>query len=253
MTVDAIRPARPTQVRVAFWLQIGAAVLLLGIVGLAIAQAVHYDHEISRVAALVPDADPAEVSGERSSNVFGTLVIGVPALLLAAWLAATAVPALRGSNVARILVFVAGGGVLLLGVMQICGGALFLQFLFAFDNGDVTSDNGGGNGDVVVASDPFADSKFIDTLYSDTDTFTGVFFLTAAFSAFAVLLIIGAVVLLLALPPAHRYFVPRAAPPASAWPVHPGVGPVPVPYMVCPDPSAHFPPVAAAPATSDPA
>jgi hypothetical protein len=50
------------------------------------------------------------------------------------------------------------------------------------------------------------------------------------------------VVLLLALPPANRYFVPPAAAvpraAALAWPAFPGR---PMPYVICPDPSAHFP------------
>ncbi|MFB6392364.1 hypothetical protein [Polymorphospora lycopeni] len=69
MTADEVRPARPTQVAAAFWLLLATAVLLLGIVGMTVAHAVWFDGEISRVAALVPDADPDEVSGERFGNV----------------------------------------------------------------------------------------------------------------------------------------------------------------------------------------
>ncbi|GGM69373.1 hypothetical protein ACFFX1_14690 [Dactylosporangium sucinum] len=250
MTVDAARPARPAQVTVAFWFQLAAVALLLGLVGLVVAYAVHFDDEISRAAALVPDADPAEVSSERSGNVFTSLILGVPTLLLAVWLAATAVPVSRGSNIARILVFVAGGGQLLICLLQGCGGFLVAPFFFAFDSADVSGTDVSGTGEV-----PWEESKFLETLYSDVDPFSEVSFLAGGAGALVVLMLTCVVVLLLALPPAHRYFVPRtAAPQAPGWPaVHPGAGyPLPVPYMVCPDPSVHFPPVAASPVTAPP-
>ena len=55
------RPPRPASVTVAFWLQIGAAGLLLGLIGLAVAHAIYFDEQISRAVALVPGADPLEV------------------------------------------------------------------------------------------------------------------------------------------------------------------------------------------------
>ncbi|MFG2041581.1 hypothetical protein [Dactylosporangium sp. NPDC048998] len=251
MTVDAVRPARPAQVTVAFWLQLAAVALLLGIAGLVVAYAVHFDGEISRAVALVPDAAPDEVSSERFGNVFMALVLGVPTLLLAVWLAATAVPVLRGSNVARILVFVAGGGQLLVCMLQGCGGFLFAPLFFALDSGNVSGPNASGTGEI-----PLEQSKFLETLYSRSDPFSEVSILAGGAGALAVLMLTCAVVLLLALPPAHRYFVPRTAtPPAPGWPapVHPSGYPWPVPYMICPDPSVHFPPAAASPEpTSEP-
>ncbi|MFC4039468.1 hypothetical protein ACFO1B_13640 [Dactylosporangium siamense] len=227
MTVDAARPPRPAQVTVAFWLQLAGAALLLGFVGVAIAHAVHFDGAIDRAAALVPDADPGEVSDERTSNVVGTLFVGVPALLLAGWLAVTARPVLRGSNIARIFVFVAGGGQLLLAATQACGGFLLLPLAFAFS----------GDEDVIVDDGvSWEESGFQDALYNSSGLFTEVFFLSGFAVALLVLTLSGAVVLLLALPPASRYFVPRAA--APAWPAFPGG---PMPYVICPDPSAHFP------------
>ncbi|MEU8152671.1 hypothetical protein AB0B94_03275 [Micromonospora sp. NPDC048986] len=90
------------------------ALVLLGLAALTVAEAVHFDGQIDRAVRLVPDADPDEVAGERQGNVAMTLILGVPAVLLAVWLAATAVPLRRGVNVARILVFVASGGQLLI-------------------------------------------------------------------------------------------------------------------------------------------
>ncbi|MEV8511953.1 hypothetical protein [Dactylosporangium sp. NPDC051484] len=246
MTADAARPPRPAQVTIAFWLQFAAVALLLGIAGLVVAYAVHFDGEISRAAALVPDTNPAAVSSERSGNVFAALFLGMPTLLLAVWLAATAVPVLRGSNIARILVFVAGGGQLLVCLLPSCGGFLLAPLFFALDNGDVSG----------FDEMPPQDSKFLETLYSGSDTFAEVSVPLGVAGALAVLGLTGAVVLLVALPPAHRYFVPRTpAPPAPAWlaPVHHGGGyPLPAPYMLCPDPSVHFAPVAAPPATEPP-
>ncbi|MDG6103257.1 hypothetical protein Daura_17265 [Dactylosporangium aurantiacum] len=237
MTVDVARPPRPAQVTVAFWLQLAAVVLLLGLTGLAIAHAVHYDREISRVAALVGSADPDEVRDERTGNVVATLFVGVPALVLAAWLSATARPVLRGSNVARVFVFVAGGGQLLLTLCQFCGGFLLLPLAFAVPDG----------GDDVVVDDGVSweeHSDFLDTLYADPDLFSEIFFGGALLVALTVLVLTLAVVLLVALPPAHRYFVPKAPQP---WPPHPALGPMP--YYICPDPSAHLP---AAPAHPEP-
>lgn len=247
MTADAVRPARPAQVTIAFWLQLAAAALLLGLVGLVVANAVHFDGQISRVAALVPDADPAEVGSERAGNVFGALFIGVPTLLLAVWLTATAVPVLRGSNVGRILVFVAGGGQLLLCLLQMCSGLAIASFLFPIADEEVSG----------VDEVPWEESKFIETLYSRSDSFADVSFLAGSSGALVVFTLTGTVVLLLALPPAHGYFVPRTAtPPAPVWPapVHYSGGyPSPVPYVLCPDPSVHFPPVAAPPNPAPPA
>lgn len=218
----------------ACWLQVAAVALLLGLAGLAVAHAVHYDAEISRVAAMVGNADPDEVRDERAGNVAATLFVGVPALLLAVWLGVTARPVLRGSNIARIFIFVAGGGQLLLALCQLCGGLLLLPLAFAAMDA----------GDDVVVDDGVSweqESDFIDALYTDPDVFSEVFFGGTVLTALAVLVLTLAVVLLLALPPAHRYFVPKAPQARPARPPHPVIGPMP--YYICPDPSAHFPAV----------
>ncbi|MFF5228096.1 hypothetical protein [Dactylosporangium sp. NPDC000521] len=232
MTVEVERPARPAQVTVAFWLQLAGVAVLLTLVGMVVAYAVHFDGEISRAAAAVPGVDPREVSDERTGNVVSTLFVGVPALVLALWLGITALPVLRGSNIARIFVFVAAGGQLMLLLLQMCGGFLLLPLLATADWADepVTVDDGA----TWDSSEP---SRFQDVLYSGDDDFSDLTFLGGALGVFAVLMLSVAIVLMLALPPAHRYFVPRAAAPVPpAWPAYPG------PYFICPDPAAHVAP-----------
>ncbi|MEV0395918.1 hypothetical protein [Polymorphospora rubra] len=259
MTVDDVRPPRPAQVTVAFWLLLATAVLLLGIAGLAVAEAVRYDGQIDRAAALVPDADPVEVGDERTANVVGAVLTGAPALLLAVFLVVAAVPMLRGSNVGRILVFVAGGTQLLWYALQSCSGLLFLpMLLLPADPGfleDEAPDDEFPDDEVPWEDLPWEESEFLETLYAEPEPFAGLSFLATGVGSVVVLALTGAVVLLLALPPAHRWFVPRAAqqpppPPPPAWPAYPGG--YPMPYLVCPDPSAHFRPAADKPAAAAP-
>ncbi|MFB9544680.1 hypothetical protein [Micromonospora sagamiensis] len=257
-TVDEpVRPARPTTVTVAFWLQLAAVGVLLVMVGLTVAAAVQFDGRIDRAAQLVPDADPDEVSGERFGNWMTMVAVVVPALFLAVWFAATARPVRRGGNTARILVFVGGGLQLLLGVGQCCLGALFIPLaLGAPDEGWTET----ADGEPV-----WEESEFVETLY-DSNLSEDLLGMGAAGGGLVVFLLSVAVVLLLALPPANRYFVPRDETPPGAmpapWaahPVLPAVLPthapppgypaapvyvVPPGYMICPDPSRHLPPPA---------
>jgi hypothetical protein len=226
------------QVRVAFWLQFGAVVVLLGLAGLVASYAVHFDHVISEVAARFPGASD-EVGSERTGNLVSALVLGIPVLLLAIWYGATLMPVWRGSNVARILVFVAAGGMTLLGLSQVCSGGFPLLLLsFAFDDGEYADGTDGAQG-------------FLDALYNRSDTFTDVAAGVGVGGLLLVILLSGAVALLLAVPPSHRYFVPRAAVPPMPMAVpygylHPG------PYMICPDPSAHLPRAEAGPEATAP-
>lgn len=257
--------ARPTQVTVAFWLQLTAALLLLTLVGAAVAYAVHFDGQISRAARLVPDADPAEVDGERAGNVISTLVIAVPLLVLGIWLAATAAPVLRGSGAARILVFVAGGGELLLCGLQTCGALLFVPFALTAAGAEPSTVDGEDADDWM-----WEESEFLETLYGEPDPFLDLLPLGAGLGTLLTLALLGTVILLLILPPAHRYFATRPVPPGAVWsgppggyplapteyplapagyplvPGHPpylaGQHPPPGPYPICPDPAAHRPP-----------
>ncbi|GAA4244935.1 hypothetical protein [Dactylosporangium darangshiense] len=242
MTVEPVRPARPAQVRVAVWLQLTVVALLLGVIGLVVSYAVHFDQVITDIAARFPGTDPDEVSSARSDNVASTLFVCVPALLVAAWYSATAVPLLRGSNVARILMFVAGGGLVALMLTQFCAGLPFALLTSAIHVGDG-----------VVVDTVYEDQGFLDALYNHPDTFGVAALISGIGAALLVIGLSGAVVLLLALPPASRYFVPpKPVPPPlpmpfAYFPVYPGHpapgGPAgPMPYMICPDPSAHLAP-----------
>ncbi|MGW0213181.1 hypothetical protein ACWDXH_02180 [Micromonospora chokoriensis] len=250
------RPPRPVIVTVAFWLQLAVVLVLLALAALAVAEAVHFDGQIDRAVRLVPDADPDEVAGERRGNVAMTLILGVPAVLLAIWLAVTAVPVRRGGNVARILVFVAGGAQLLVCFAQCCSAGFLVPLLTAPEFGPEPPPDW----------DEWETSTFFDTLYSGTDPWDQLLVPVAGLGVLTVLALTAGMVLLLALPPAHRWFVPgsvKETPPAPAWsmpgpsyampaygyppvPLVPGFPPpsqqLPSGYLICPDPAAHLPP-----------
>ncbi|MEO3774479.1 hypothetical protein [Micromonospora sp. B9E7] len=252
----APRPPRPVIVTVAFWLQLAVVLALLGLAALAVVEAVHFDGQIDRAVRLVPDADPDEVAGERQGNVAMTLILGVPAVLLAVWLAVTAVPVRRGANVARILVFVASGAQLVVCFAQCCSAGFLVPLLTTPEFG----------AEPPPEWEEWETSPFFDTLYAGTDPWDDLFFPAAGLGVLTVLTLSGAVVLLLALPPAHRWFVPGAAketPPGPAWlmpgpsyattgygyppvPLVPGFlppgQPLPPGYLICPDPAAHLTP-----------
>ncbi|MER5332490.1 hypothetical protein [Micromonospora sp. NPDC002717] len=236
-----VRPPRPATVTIAFWLQLVTVLVLLGLVALVVTQAIQWDGQIDRAVRAVPDADPDEVSGERWSNVVGAVVLGLPALLLALWLAATALPVRRGGNVARILVFVAGGVQLVVCCGQSFAGMLLFPLLFGLGLSEPYAEGEyPDEGPVDPEADFWAESKFIETLYSESDPFDAVLFPLAGLGVSTVLLLTLAVVLLLALPPAHRWFVPRAA--SSAAPPPPaGYALIPVAYAPPAGPGAYTP------------
>jgi hypothetical protein len=261
-----VRPPRPVTVTIAFWLQLATVLVLLGLVALVVTQAVQWDGQIDRAVRAVPDADPDEVRGERWSNVTMAVVLGLPTLLLALWLAATARPVRRGGNVARILVFVAGGVQLVVCCGQSFVGAFVFPLLFAFgfDDGPYVEGEYPEEGPVGPEAEIWTESKFFEELYSRSDPFDAVLFPLAGLGVLTVLVLTLAVVLLLALPPAHRWFVPRAAPaapmPPAGYPVVPLAYAPPVPhgyqvvppgYLICPDPAAHRAPNDAAPGTTE--
>ncbi|WP_446212103.1 hypothetical protein [Micromonospora sp. IBSANI012] len=240
MTQDAgapARPPRPTAVTVASWMQIAAAVVLLALLGLVLWQAIEWNGEIDRAARLVPDADPDEVSGERVGNIVMSCVLGVPALLLAAGLLATARGVRRGSNVARILVFVVGGLQLLAACAQGGFAVLFIPFLFALGGPEEDWDS-----DIPAEFMP-EESGFMRELYGDgSDPAGDVLFAAGSLGTMLVVGLTLTAVVLLALPSVHRWFVPRAAEQARRAPLDPPYPPaflLPPGYMLCPDPRAH--------------
>ena len=229
VATEPARPARPTSVTIAFWLQLAAVVILLGVVAATVTGAVLFDAEITRVARLVADADPAEVRGERTGNLVRTLITAVPAALLAIWLAATALPLRAGRNAARILVYVAGAVQLLLVCAQGCGAALVLPAMFVFA-GPIVAEPVPGEPPFGPDEIPWEESAFLDALYTNADPFTDLSFVAAGIAVPLLLVLTAAVIVLVSVPPAGRYFVPRAAP----------AGPLPPGYMICPDPSLHL-------------
>lgn len=262
------RPARPGTVTVAVWLQLATVAVLLLLIGLVVFAAVRYDAQIDRAVRLVPDADPTEVSNERSGNLFMTLAVGVPVLLLAGWLAATALPLRRGSNTARILVFVAAGAQLLVCLVQGCSGALVIPIMLAAGTAGPGFDPSDG-----VPPEDWEQSKFLDTLYAQGDP-SDTFFGLSGTAFLLVLALTATVLVLLLLPESGRWFRPQPAVPAGAPPLPFGYGPpppgaafpygygYPMPaampppgYVLCPDPALHFaqPPTGpAAPTPDDP-
>ncbi|MFI7574595.1 hypothetical protein [Micromonospora sp. NPDC049497] len=260
-----VRPPRPRTVTIAFWLQLTVVAVLLGLVALLVAQAVDWNAQIDQAARAVPDADPDEVRGERVGNVVMSVLFGLPALLLAAWMAATALPVRRGGNIARIMVFVAGGAELLICLAQGCSGMAVAPLIFATGFAEEPYPEVGGT-PADPGDDFWQESRFIETLYDSPSPFDQVLFPLAGFGILTVLMLTAAVVLLLALPPAHRWFVPvtTAPNPAVAFApvpppgygyhppaIPPGYAPVPPGYvsaapafLICPDPAAHRPPPA---------
>ncbi|MEG3632973.1 hypothetical protein [Micromonospora palythoicola] len=242
------RPPRPGTVTVAFWLQLATVLILLGLVTLLVLAAVDWNDAIDKALRQVPDADPDEVRAERWNTVMMATVFGVPALLLALWLGLTSGWVLRGSNTARVMVFVAGGLQLLLCVVQGCAGAFLVPFGLAFALADGPYVDETYPEEVPPPDDEFwPESNFMEALYDQPNAFE-VFLPLTGLGVLLVFLLTAAVVLLLALPPAHRWFVPRTDP-APAWPL-PGrdipnaylVGyPVPLGHPAYPAPSGHAP------------
>lgn len=105
--------ARPATATVAFWLHIGGAGVGLIVVALVAGYAIWLDGLIDRAAELT-NANPHVVSEKRSSNAWIAAMVGGPALLIAIWLAATAVPVWRAREAARVLAIV-GASVQVLG------------------------------------------------------------------------------------------------------------------------------------------
>ena len=217
-TAPAANTARPATVTAAYALQLALTATLVVIIALAIADAVLYDGLIDQ-AARATGAGRDDVDGERASNVFGTLMIALPALLLAGWLGVTGWWVRRGSNVARILTLVALGAPLILGlvacVVGSLGGLLLAGLLLAPSGepfpeeaeGDFTGLTEGGFYDELWRLDSNGWSAVSDALG-----------LTA--SATALILGISVAVLLLT-SASSRYFRPQHPAPALPLPVYP--------------------------------
>ncbi len=200
MIANAQHSVRPARTTVVFWLLVAATFVLLGLAGFALAHAVQFDGEISRTVVRVNDVDPGEVRAERTGNVVATLLVCVPAMLLATWLAVTAVRVRRGSNPGRIPVFGAvGWPVLLCGLYFFCW--LFFEALYI-----LIADSSGVDTGVFGAVE-YEMSRFRAVLNGTSEPFSDVF-LASAFGNLVVVVLMTVVPALLA---TKRY---RSPPPS---------------------------------------
>ncbi|GAA1893839.1 hypothetical protein [Asanoa iriomotensis] len=203
----AARPPRPTTVTVAFWLQLAAALLLFLMVGLTVAYAVYFDQLIDRAVELVPDVDPADVSSERTSNMVMAAVVGSVFLVGSLAFAATAWPLRRGSNAARIVTFIVSG-LHFVACLLPCVGSMVI-FPFFLTGPDI--------GYVDPEAMPYEEARFFEVLYEQTTSTEEAFFAGLSLGGLLEMILVIAIVILIVVPPAHRFFAPRT--PSPNWPV----------------------------------
>lgn len=215
-------PPRPTAVTVAAGLQLAMAGLLLFLVVLHIAEAIHYDTLIDEALRLAGPAAAEEARSERSANLVGALVLGIPVLLLAVWFGVTAIGVRRGSNVARILTLIGLSAPLGLGALLCClgGAGVLMLVMLAPGPGDEFSD------DEFSGEEFGTDSAFFtELLRLDEGAWSTAYFAlgqTVAVTVFMTGIAVG--VLLLT---ANAYFRPR---PPAPWPPYPMYPPPPYWY-----------------------
>ncbi|HEX5542469.1 MAG TPA: hypothetical protein VFX60_13060 [Micromonospora sp.] len=232
-----VRPARPGTVTVAVYLQLALVGLLLAVVGLAVAHALHYD-ELIDGAVHAADADPATVSNERAHNTMETVLIGGPVLLLAAWFGACAVPLYRGSNVARILTLVAGG----LELVACCvpAGAMFglIPVMVAVE--EARSDEDWAGEPLNQEENSWGEeSAFYDALSAGENEW---FFALGALAMLVAFALCIAIMVLLLTPATNRYVDPRPDPFTGAWPIPTHGYPIGHPYPTYVYPADPYPP-----------
>ena len=105
--------------------------------------------------------------------------------------------------------FIGAGAHLLVLLAPCVAGFAVIPFLVS-DFSDAVPD------DVPIDGAPWEQSQFLDTLYGRTTSFDDAFFGGVAIGTGIELLLVITIAILVAVPPAHRYFVPR--PPTPAWP-----------------------------------
>jgi hypothetical protein len=209
-------------VTVAFALQLAVVGTLLSMIGVAVADTIHYDGLIDQ-AIRITGPDGSEAAFERAANLSGALITAVPALLMAVWLGIAAGWLRRGSNVARILTLVGLGAPLLFGLLSCLFGGLsgLLMFgMLSMPSDDVVPDDEGFAGwDDDEGFARWDESTFYDELQGlDSGGWSIAFdVLGATFAATAVLLGIATGILLLT-SASSRYFRPQQSAP---WPPYP--------------------------------
>ncbi len=212
-------PVRPATVRAAVVVQIGAAALLLAGAVVAAVAAVLQNAAITEAARTVA-ADPMIVEEERFGNAFTAVVPGGICVVLALWFGGLTIGLWRGANVARILTMVGAGVPVLCGLCQCAGGLAMGALLVGLPEGPPPSEF-----DPEIPAEPGLDRY--DVFYAELDRVsTTVVWMpvVASLLAFLIFAAILAVVILLVMPSAHRYFRPDGGRPDIRY--------VPVPYPV---------------------
>jgi hypothetical protein len=231
---------RPATVTVAYAFQLALTGLLILLLALSIAEAVHYDGLIDQAAGQAGTL-AEEVSDERAANVAGALFAGIPALLLAVWLGLSSIWVRKGSNVARILTLVGLGAPLLL-LLVGCGiGGLMGVLAFGMPASEPGTFDDDGGFSHVGADDG---SGFYGELYRLDSGPWSVASSAIGVTAVVLLLVLGvATAILLLTGGANRWFRPVRDLPG--WPPYGGFpGAVPMPAAAYP-PFNGFAPFAA--------
>lgn len=210
---------------VAFALQLALAGTLLAAIGLAAADAIRYDGLIDQ-AARATGASRAEVDEERSAHLFGTLIVAMPALLLAGWFGATAWWLRRGSNVARIMALVGLAAPMVLGLLFCLvgglGGLLLTGLLVASPDGGFPEEEGDFPEDLDGDGGAFADGGFYDELWRlDSGPWSAVSGALGLTATAAALILAATTAVLLLTGPSNRYFRPQRPVPALPYPMQP--------------------------------
>jgi len=229
-------------VTVAFAFQVALAGVLLLMVGVTIAKAIHYDALIDQ-AVRAAGSGGSDAAFERTANLTGALFTAVPALLLAAWLGITAIWLRRGSNVARILTLVGLGTPLLLAALSCLFGGLFGLLMVGLMS--AASSGGFTDGEEFTDDEGFSEwegSEFFSQLERlDGKGWSIAFEVLGATSVLVALLLAIATAVLLLTGASNRFFSPRRPAPRPPYPPYHQPAqfygyPAPPP---CPYPPAH--------------
>jgi hypothetical protein len=215
----APRPPRPGTVRAAVFVQLGVAVLLVVAMLAVVVAAVQYNDLITQAARNI-SADRDIVDEERFGSIFVAVVLGGACLAIALWFGSLTIGLWRGANVARVLTAVGAGVPLLCGLCQAGSGAFIGAMVFSLPQGPPVDESDSGF---------FEDPEFAgyDEFYAELDRLGADFNWATVLAPVLTMLILMAVfamVLLLFMPSANRYFRPQGPPRTVHY--------VPVPYPV---------------------
>jgi hypothetical protein len=212
------RPPRPGTVRAAVYVQVGVAVLLLATSAAVAVMTVLWNNILTQ-AARNTSADPQIVSGERFGSVSMAVVLGGLSLGLALWFGILTVPLWRGAHTARILTAVGAGAPVLCALGQGGSGLLIMPVLLGAPQGPPP--------EVAPEGPNIPTFQNYDAFQAELDRLSTDFrWLTIAAPVMALVIFgcILALVTLLFMPSANRYFRPEGPRRVIQY--------VPVPYPV---------------------